>query len=139
MESDLIGFTLLCRYGEMFRTKLMGALCVVLMTRDVIKFVLDHDGKQFETGYPSGFKKVLGKYTSLSLHDEKWRSTRRFLVNSFRVEHLKARIPVLEKLVLENLASWEVKDTVCIRDETKSVSTTDLLECSPSSARSGIS
>ena len=114
--------SLLCRYGEMFKTKLMGALCVVPTRRDVIKFVLDHDGKQFETGYPSGFKKVLGEYTALSLHDEKWRCTRRFLVNSFRVEHLKTRMPVVEKLVLENLGSWEAKDTVCIRDETKTVS-----------------
>lgn len=109
----------------------MGALCVVTTTRDVIKFVLDHDGKQFETGYPKAFKKVLGEYTSLSLHDDKWKCTRRFLVNSFRVEHLKARIAVMEKLVLENLASWEGKNSVCIRDETKTVSSMDQLQCSP--------
>lgn len=107
----------------MFKSKLMGASCIVPTTSNLIKYVLSRDGKQFETGYPETFKKVLGEYVSLSLHGEKWKCTRRFVVNSFRAEQLKARISVVEKLVLENLSSWGTKDTVCIREETKTVRT----------------
>jgi hypothetical protein len=32
--------------------------------------------------------------------------------------------------VLENLGSWEAKDTVCIRDETKTVSKMNQPQCS---------
>ena len=117
----------LCRYGDMFKTKLMGAKCVVATAPDVIKFLLDHDGKQFQTGYPAGFKKVLGEYTTLSLHDESWKRSRKFLVKSFRVDRLKAHIPVVEKLVLENLATWEDTEVVCVRDKTKAVSAMDHL------------
>lgn len=110
------------KYGEMFKSKLMGAFCVVTTKADTIKWVLNHDGKQFVTGYPKSFQKVLGEYTALSIHGEKWKRTRKFLVNSLRVELLKERIPMIEKLVLENLNSWAEKDCVSIREETKTVS-----------------
>lgn len=109
------------KFGEMFKSKLMGACCIITTKADTIKWVLAHDGKQFVTGYPKSFRKVLGEYTALSTHGEKWKSTRRFLVNSLRVELLKERIPMIERLVLENLNSWAVKGEVSIREETKTL------------------
>ncbi|KAG0604315.1 hypothetical protein M758_10G161800 [Ceratodon purpureus] len=109
------------KFGEMFKSKLMGAFCVVTTKADTIKWVINHDGKQFVTGYPKSFRKVLGEYTALSIHGEKWKSTRRFLVKSLRVELLKERIPMIEELVLENLNSWATKGCVSIREETKTL------------------
>ncbi|XP_024383790.1 cholesterol 22-hydroxylase CYP90B27 [Physcomitrium patens] len=109
------------KYGEMFKSKLMGAFCIVTTKSDTIKWVLAHEGKQFVTGYPKSFRKVLGEYTALSLHGEQWKSTRRFLVNSLRVELLKERIPMIEQTVLENLNSWAIKGCVSIREETKTL------------------
>lgn len=107
------------KFGEMFKSKLMGACCIITTKADTIKWVLAHEGKQFVTGYPKSFRKVLGEFTALSTHGEKWKSTRRFLVNSLRVELLKQRIPMIEKLVIENLDSWS--STVSIREETKTL------------------
>lgn len=109
------------KFGEMFKSKLMGACCIITTKADTIKWVLAHEGKQFVTGYPKSFRKVLGEYTALSTHGEKWKSTRRFLVNSLRVELLKQRIPMIEKAVLENLNSWVSKGEVSIREETKTL------------------
>lgn len=100
----------------------MGSLCLVPTRAEMIKWILNHEGKQFVTGYPKAFRKVLGEYTALSSHGEKWKSTRRFIVNSLRNEHIRAQIPVVEKIVLENLTHWEQKGSVSIREETKSVS-----------------
>jgi (+)-abscisic acid 8'-hydroxylase len=110
------------KFGEMFKSKLMGAFCVVSTNADTIKWILARDGKQFVTGYPKSFRKVLGEYTALSLHGEQWKSTRRFLVNALRVELLKERIPMIEERVVESLASWSSKGTLSIREETKTVS-----------------
>lgn len=116
------------KFGEMFKSKLMGAVCIITTKADTIKWVLAHDGKQFVTGYPKSFRKVLGEYTALSLHGEQWKSTRRFLVNSLRVELLKERIPMIEARVLENLSSWANKGTISIREETKTVSTKNITQ-----------
>ena len=110
------------KFGEMFKSKLMGAFCIISTKADTIKWILAQDGKQFVTGYPKSFRKVLGEYTALSLHGEQWKSTRRFLVNSLRVELLKDRIPMIEERVVENLSSWASRGTVSIREETKTVS-----------------
>ncbi|KAG0610021.1 hypothetical protein M758_7G032500 [Ceratodon purpureus] len=109
------------KFGEMFKSKLMGAFCIVTTKADTIKWVLAHEGKQFVTGYPKSFRKVLGEYTALSLHGEQWKSTRRFLVNALRVELLKDRIPMIEARVVENLSSWASKGTLSIREETKTL------------------
>lgn len=106
----------------------MGSLCLVPTRAETIKWILNHEGKQFVTGYPKAFRKVLGQYTALSSHGEKWKSTRRFIVNSLRNEHVRAQIPVVEKIVLENLTQWVRKGVVSVREETKSVS---ILSISP--------
>lgn len=106
----------------MFKSRLMGSLCIIPTKGETIKWILNHEGKQFVTGYPKTFRKVLGEYTALSSHGEKWKSTRRFLVNSLRNENIRARIPAIETLVLECLNSWDTKESVSIREETKSVS-----------------
>jgi steroid 22-alpha-hydroxylase len=112
----------LCRFGDMFKSRLMGSLCIIPTKGETIKWILNHDGKQFVTGYPKTFRKVLGEYTALSSHGEKWKSTRRFLVNSLRNEQVRARLPAIETLVLECLKSWDTQESVSIREETKSVS-----------------
>jgi steroid 22-alpha-hydroxylase/cytochrome P450 family 90 subfamily A polypeptide 1/brassinosteroid-6-oxidase 2 len=106
----------------MFKSKLMGALCVVATKADMIKWVLARDGKQFVTGYPKSFKGVLGSDTALNTVGEQWKSTRKFVVNGLRTEHLRSRVSVVEDLVLECFDSWETKQIVNVREETKSVS-----------------
>jgi steroid 22-alpha-hydroxylase/cytochrome P450 family 90 subfamily A polypeptide 1/brassinosteroid-6-oxidase 2 len=100
----------------------MGALCVVATKADMIKWVLARDGKQFVTGYPKSFKDVLGGDTALNTVGEQWKSTRKFVVNGLRTEHLRSRVSVVEDLVLECFDSWETKQIVNVREETKSVS-----------------
>jgi len=111
----------------MFKTKLMGALCVVATKADMIKWVLARDGKQFVTGYPKSFKDVLGSDTALNTVGEQWKSTRKFVVNGLRTEHLRSRVSVVEDLVLECFDSWETKQIVNVREETKSVSSSSTL------------
>jgi steroid 22-alpha-hydroxylase/cytochrome P450 family 90 subfamily A polypeptide 1/brassinosteroid-6-oxidase 2 len=100
----------------------MGALCVVATKADMIKWVLARDGKQFVTGYPKSFKDVLGGDTALNTVGEQWKSTRKFVVNGLRTEHLRSLVSVVEDLVLECFDSWETKQIVNVREETKSVS-----------------
>jgi cytochrome P450 len=114
----------------MFKSKLMGALCVVATKADMIKWVLARDGKQFVTGYPKSFKAVLGGDTTLNTVGEQWKSTRKFVVNGLRTEHLRSRVSVVEDLVLECLDSWETKQIVNVREETKSVSSSSTLSLS---------
>ncbi len=121
---------LLDRFGDMFKSKLMGALCVVATKADMIKWVLARDGKQFVTGYPKSFKGVLGSDTALNTVGEQWKSTRKFVVNGLRTEHLRSRVSVVEDLVLECLDSWETKQIVNVREETKSVSSSSTLSLS---------
>ncbi|CAM6046343.1 unnamed protein product, partial [Sphagnum compactum] len=109
------------KFGDMFKSKLMGALCVVATKADMIKWVLARDGKQFVTGYPKSFKDVLGSDTVLNTVGEQWKSTRKFVVNGLRTEHLRSRVSVVEDLVLECFDSWETKQIVNVREETKSL------------------
>lgn len=110
------------RFGEMFKSKLMGFQCVIATKGDTIKWVLNREGKQFVASYPPAFKKILGEYTSLASHGDKWKSTRKFIGNSLRIEYLRARVSVVEEQVIECLDTWESKDSVSIREETKTVS-----------------
>lgn len=112
---------LLCRFGDIFKTKLMGALCIIATNPDFIKWVLAHDGKEIITGYPKSFKNVIGGDSTLNSVGAPWKSARKFLVNSLRTERLRTRVSVVEDLILECLDSWQNKDPVNVREETKSV------------------
>jgi hypothetical protein len=51
----------------------------------------------------------------------RWKSARKFLVNSLRTGRLRMRVSVVEDLILECLDSWQNKDPVNVREETESV------------------
>jgi cytochrome P450 len=83
--------------------------------------VLTHDDKEINTGYPKSFKNVIGGDSTLNSVGARWKSARKFLVNSLRTERLRMRVSVVEDLILECLDSWQNKDPVNVREETKSV------------------
>jgi steroid 22-alpha-hydroxylase len=109
------------KFGDIFKTKLMGTFCIIMTKPDFIKWVLAHDGKEIITGYPKSFKNVIGGDSTLNSVGARWKSARKFLVNSLRTERLRTRVSVVEDLILECLDSWQNKDPVNVREETKSL------------------
>jgi hypothetical protein len=79
-----------CRYGDLFKSNLLGALCIIPTKPEMIKWVLKQEGRLFITGYHKSFKKVFGELAALNAVGDLWKSARRFINNSLRAELLQA-------------------------------------------------
>jgi hypothetical protein len=77
-----------CRYGDLYKSNLLGAFCTIPTKPEMIKWVLTQEGRLFITRYPKFFRKVFEELAALNVVGDLWKSARRFINNSLRTELL---------------------------------------------------
>ncbi|GLJ40696.1 hypothetical protein SUGI_0840560 [Cryptomeria japonica] len=107
-------------YGNLFKTHLFGKPTIFSTDPEVNKFILQNEGKLFQTSYPSSITNLLGKHSLLlisgNLHKRLHSLTLSFANSSALKDHLMLDI---EKLVCLTLDGWN--DQVLLQDETKKI------------------
>ncbi|RZC84393.1 hypothetical protein C5167_047179 [Papaver somniferum] len=108
------------RYGNVFTTHLFGKPTVFSTDPDVNRYILQNEGRLFESSYPSSITKLLGKHSLLiikgNLHKKLHSLTTSFANSSIIRDHLLVDVNRLVKL---NLNSWN--DHVLLQDEAKKI------------------
>ncbi|KAI3912159.1 hypothetical protein MKW92_037368 [Papaver armeniacum] len=108
------------RYGNVFTTHLFGKPTVFSTDPDVNRYILQNEGRLFESSYPSSITNLLGKHSLLiikgNLHKKLHSLTMSFANSSIIRDHLLVDVNRLVKL---NLNSWS--DHVLLQDEAKKI------------------
>ncbi|KAJ1289954.1 hypothetical protein BS78_02G204200 [Paspalum vaginatum] len=101
------------RYGEIFKTHLLGCPCVMLASPEAARFVLVTQAHLFKPTYPRSKERMIGP-SALFFHQGDYHLRLRKLVQgALGPEALRALVPEVEAAVRSTLASWDgrVKST----------------------------
>lgn len=94
------------RYGEIFKSRILGYPSVMLSSPEAAKFVLVTHAHLFKPTYPRGKEKMIGP-SALFFHQGHYHAHLRKLVQtSLATETIKKLIPDIEAIAISCLESW---------------------------------
>lgn len=94
------------RYGDIFKTRILGYPCVMLASPEAARFVLVTHPHLFKPTYPKSKEKLIGP-SALFFHTGNYHARMRKLVqSSFSPEVTRKLIPDIETLAISSLESW---------------------------------
>ncbi|XP_068641506.1 abscisic acid 8'-hydroxylase CYP707A1-like [Aristolochia californica] len=95
------------RYGEIFKTHLLGCPCVMLASPEAAKFVLVNQAHLFKPTYPESKEQMIGP-SALFFHQGDYHMRLRKLVQgSLTPEAIKNLVPDIETFAVSLLDSWD--------------------------------
>ena len=108
------------RYGDIFKTYILGCPCVMISSPDAAKIVLVSKAHLFKPTYPPSKEKMIGP-EALFFHQGEYHSKLKKLIQaSFLPCALKGSISNIENIVLNILPTWE-NNTINTLHEMKKV------------------
>ncbi|KAK6792764.1 hypothetical protein RDI58_011845 [Solanum bulbocastanum] len=94
------------RFGEIFKTKILGCPCVMLASPEAARFVLVNQANLFKPTYPKSKENLIGQ-SALFFHQGDYHNHLRKLVQaSLNPESIRNHIPYIEELSISALNSW---------------------------------
>ncbi|TKY57816.1 Abscisic acid 8'-hydroxylase 4 [Spatholobus suberectus] len=94
------------RYGEIFKTNILGCPCVMLTSPEAARFVLVTQAHLFKPTYPKSKERLIGPF-ALFFHQGEYHTRLRKLVQrALSLEALRNLVPHIEALVLSAMKSW---------------------------------
>ncbi|XP_008797268.3 abscisic acid 8'-hydroxylase 3-like [Phoenix dactylifera] len=95
------------RYGEVFKTHLLGCPCVMLASPEAARFVLVTQAHLFKPTYPRSKERMIGPW-ALFFHEGDYHMRLRRLVRSSLVpDALRGLVPDIDAIVISMLDSWD--------------------------------
>ncbi|KAI3815199.1 hypothetical protein L1987_14859 [Smallanthus sonchifolius] len=94
------------RYGDIFKTRILGYPCVMLASPEAARFVLVSQSHLFKPTYPKSKERLIGP-SALFFHTGNYHARMRKLVQtSFSPEVTRKLIADIETLAISSLESW---------------------------------
>lgn len=94
------------RYGEIFKTNILGCPCVMLASPEAARFVLVTQAHLFKPTYPKNKERLIGP-CALFFHQGEYHARLRKLVQrSLSFEALRNLVPDIEALAISTMKSW---------------------------------
>lgn len=98
------------RYGEIFKTHILGCPSIMLTSPEAARFVLVTHANLFNPTYPKSKEKMIGP-SALFFHQGDYHSRLRKIVQgSLSPESIKGLVPDIERIVITTLSSWVGND-----------------------------
>lgn len=99
------------RYGDIFKTHVLGRPAVMVASPDAIKFVMTHD-ELFVPTFPATKERLLGRH-ALFFHSGAYHgAVRRVAVAAFGPDGVRAAVPDVEAAAVRCLAGMEAQGEV---------------------------
>ena len=109
------------RYGEIFKTRILGYPCVMLASPEAARFVLVTHAHMFKPTYPKSKERLIGP-SALFFHQGDYHVYLRKLVqSSLYPETIRKLIPDIEHIALSSLQSLANMPIVSTYQEMKKV------------------
>ncbi|KAE9447186.1 hypothetical protein C3L33_20917, partial [Rhododendron williamsianum] len=110
------------RYGEIFKTHVLGCPCVMLASPEAARFVLASHAHLFKPTYPKSKEKMIGP-SALFFHQGDYHTDLRKLVqSSLSPEVIRKLIPDIEAVAISTLESWASDQVINTFHEMKKAS-----------------
>ncbi|PIA46290.1 hypothetical protein AQUCO_01500062v1 [Aquilegia coerulea] len=94
------------RYGEIFKSHILGCPCVMLASPEAARFVLVTHAHLFKPTYPKSKEQIIGP-SALFFHEGDYHTKIRKLVQgSLSLEVLRNLVPDIETIAISALESW---------------------------------
>ncbi|CAA2953868.1 abscisic acid 8 -hydroxylase 4-like [Olea europaea subsp. europaea] len=94
------------RYGEIFKTHVLGCPCVMLASPDAARFVLVTHAHLFKPTYPKSKENLIGPNALFFHQDEYHMLLRKFVQRSLYPEAIRNLVPYIEASAVSALNSW---------------------------------
>lgn len=102
----LIVVVVVCRYGDVFKTHILGCPCVMISSPEAARVVLVSKAHLFKPTYPPSKERMIGPQ-ALFFHQGPYHSRLKKLIQaSFLPSAIKASVSQIENIVLHLLPSW---------------------------------
>uniref|UniRef100_A0A7N0UM81 (+)-abscisic acid 8'-hydroxylase n=1 Tax=Kalanchoe fedtschenkoi TaxID=63787 RepID=A0A7N0UM81_KALFE len=109
---DTFFATRLKRYGDIFKTHILGCPCVMISSPEAAKSVLVSRAHLFKPTYPPSKEKMIGPQ-ALFFHQGDYHSNLKTLVqSSFHPTRIRDSVPEIQRIVLSFLSAWEKCTTI---------------------------
>lgn len=112
---------LICRYGKIFKSNIFGGPTIVSTDARFNRFVMQNQGRLFETSYPESVEGILGEWSVLTLTGELHKEMRsiavKFLSNDLRNRFL----PDIERHTLVVINAWKDGSFLSATEQAKKV------------------
>lgn len=109
------------RYGDLFKTHILGCPTVVCMDPDINKHILNSESKGFIPGYPQAMLDILGEWNTAAVHGAPHKAMRGVLLSLVSPpmirDHLLPKIDAFMKSFLSDMGG----KVVDIQAKTKEV------------------
>ncbi|XP_040382735.1 abscisic acid 8'-hydroxylase 2 [Oryza brachyantha] len=94
------------RYGEIFKTHLLGCPCVMLASPEAARFVLVSQARLFKPTYPPSKERMIGPWALFFHQGEYHLRLRRLVQGALGPDSLRALVPDVDAAVASTLAAW---------------------------------
>uniref|UniRef100_M4FI33 (+)-abscisic acid 8'-hydroxylase n=1 Tax=Brassica campestris TaxID=3711 RepID=M4FI33_BRACM len=100
------------KYGEIFKTHILGCPCVMISSPEAARMVLVSKAHMFKPTYPASKERMIGP-EALFFHQGPYHSTlKRLVQSSFMPSALRPTVSHIELIVLKILASWTSQKSI---------------------------
>ncbi|EFH57287.1 CYP707A2 [Arabidopsis lyrata subsp. lyrata] len=100
------------KYGEIFKTHILGCPCVMISSPEAARMVLVSKAHLFKPTYPPSKERMIGP-EALFFHLGPYHSTlKRLVQSSFMPSALRPTVSHIELLVLQTLSSWTSQKSI---------------------------
>ncbi|CAH8386707.1 unnamed protein product [Eruca vesicaria subsp. sativa] len=107
------------RYGEIFKTKILGYPCVMLASPEAARFVLVTYAHMFKPTYPRSKEMLIGPSALFFHQGDDHAIIRKLVQSSLYPETIRKLIPDIEHIALSSLQSWANMPIVSTYQEMK--------------------
>ncbi|KAK9670396.1 hypothetical protein RND81_13G199100 [Saponaria officinalis] len=94
------------RYGDVFKTHILGCPCIMLASPEAIKFVLMTKAKLFKPTYPKSKEKLIGKMAIFFQQGTYHGQIRKLVQASVSLDSIKPLVLEIEAIVKSTLGLW---------------------------------
>lgn len=110
----------MCRYGDIFKSHILGCPCVMISSPEAAKSVLVSQSQIFKPTYPPSKERLIGP-EAIFFHQGPYHSRlKKLVLSSFQPSALKKAVPHIENIVIDTLSTYE-NNTINTLQEMKKV------------------
>ncbi|XP_015069358.1 abietadienol/abietadienal oxidase [Solanum pennellii] len=105
------------KYGKIFSCSLHGKWAVVSVDPVFNKFVMQNEGKLFQSSYPKSFRDLVGKNGIITAQGEQQRKLHSIASNMMRLDKLKFHfLNDIQRVIQETLHNFQHNEVILLQD-----------------------
>ncbi|KAL3529615.1 hypothetical protein ACH5RR_008937 [Cinchona calisaya] len=105
------------RYGKIFSCNLFGKRAVVSADPNFNRFVMQNEGKLFQSSYPKSFRDLVGKNGVINAQGEQQRRLHSIASNMMRLEKLKFHfLQDIQRVINQTFNNLHDNQVICLQD-----------------------